>query len=180
MDTLNTKFFCRTKRATCSHLTCGQVACYMVIKASQEQSLRWRVLRTTLGPPLSIGSSGSTGKPPRRLPRMERDRSLRRCIPTVYPPLLFGILHMKMDSHLYPKAMKIRFGKICRTQRTIETATTTMTSHHPTHTKSLAPDDVCHVLILVGKQRYVIIRYNRVFIHYCSDQGNMKNSLQKK
>jgi len=69
---------------------------------------------------------------------------------------------MKMDSHLCLKAMKakeIRYGKICRTQRTVKTR---MTSHHPTpHTKSLALDDVYHILI--EKQKYVVIRYNRVF-----------------
>ena len=131
------------------------------------QSRPWRVPPITLGPRRSIGSSDSTGRPPRHPPGTGRDRPLRKCIPRVSPPSLFGTLRTKAVSHLSMKTTKvkgIRCGKIWRTQRMVEMVTVTTkgrgtrtTSHHRIpRTKSLARDDVvCHSF--VG-----IIRYNPI------------------
>ena len=120
------------------------------------QSRPWRVHPIMLGPRRSIGSSGSTGRPPRRRPRIGRDRPLRKCIPRALRPSLFGTRRMKTVGHLFTKMTKvkgIRCGKIWKTQRTVERVTAmtkrreTRTTNHPQipRTKSPARDDVVTV-----------------------------------
>jgi len=157
-------------------------------QVSQGQSHPWRVPPITLDPHLSIGSSGSTGQPQRRLPRIGKGKPSRRCTLRVSPPLLFGILRMKMADHLFLKAMTVketRYGKAWKTRRIMKiavamtkTGVTRTTSHRPSpRSKGLVRDNVV-LSRFIGTKKYVIIRYNHVPSDALRSSGHVKIKMQ--
>lgn len=120
---------------------------FLCSQVSLGQLLLWRVPPTTLGPHLSIGSSGFMGQHLRPPPRVGKGRPSRRCILRASLPLSFGIPRSEIVGPLDLKTTKvkeIRYGKVCRARTAVAMAKGRMKKNHspPLCTKNPEGDDV--------------------------------------